>query len=42
LCEWLEMTDAEAGAVLGASAGAVRVRLSRARAALRHDLRGEK
>jgi RNA polymerase sigma-70 factor (sigma-E family) len=35
LVEWLGMTDAEAGDVLGVSAGAVRVRISRARAALR-------
>jgi RNA polymerase sigma-70 factor (ECF subfamily) len=41
LSEWLEMTDAEAGAVLGISAGAVRVRLTRARAAMRRELRGE-
>ena len=35
LVEWLGMTDAEAGDVLGVSAGAVRVRISRARASLR-------
>jgi len=37
LVEWLGMTDAEAGDVLGISAGAVRVRISRARAALQLD-----
>jgi RNA polymerase sigma-70 factor (ECF subfamily) len=41
LVEWLDMTDAEAGAVLGVSPGAVRTRLHRARAALRETLRGE-
>jgi RNA polymerase sigma-70 factor (sigma-E family) len=41
LCEWLEMTDAETAAVLGISAGAVRVRLTRARANMRRELRGE-
>jgi RNA polymerase sigma-70 factor (sigma-E family) len=41
LCEWLEMTDAEASEVLGISAGAVRVRLTRARATMRRALRGE-
>jgi RNA polymerase sigma-70 factor (ECF subfamily) len=41
LCEWLEMTDAEAGRILGISAGAVRVRLSRARATVRSQLGGE-
>jgi RNA polymerase sigma factor (sigma-70 family) len=40
LVEWLGMTDGEAGEVLGVSPGAVRVRLSRARAALREKLRG--
>src|SRR4029453_1460200 len=35
LVEWLGLTDAEAGRVLGASAGAVRVRISRAKASLR-------
>ena len=32
---WLGLTDAEAGRVLGVSAGAVRVRISRAKASLR-------
>jgi RNA polymerase sigma-70 factor, ECF subfamily len=41
LCEWLEMTDAEAGAILDVSPGAVRVRLSRARESLRRELRGD-
>jgi RNA polymerase sigma-70 factor (ECF subfamily) len=41
LVEWLGMTDERAGAVLGVSAGAVRTRLHRARAALRDLLRGE-
>jgi RNA polymerase sigma-70 factor (ECF subfamily) len=41
LIEWLDMTDVEAGAALGISAGAVRTRLHRARAALRDQLRGE-
>jgi RNA polymerase sigma-70 factor (ECF subfamily) len=41
LVEWLEMTDLQAGRVLGISAGAVRTRLHRARAALRERLRGE-
>jgi RNA polymerase sigma-70 factor (ECF subfamily) len=41
LCEWLEMTDAETAAVLGISAGAVRVRLTRARSNMRRELRGE-
>jgi RNA polymerase sigma-70 factor, ECF subfamily len=41
LIEWLGMTDERAGAVLGVSAGAVRTRLHRARAALRDLLRGE-
>jgi RNA polymerase sigma-70 factor (ECF subfamily) len=41
LVEWLGMTDADAGAVLGISPGAVRVRLTRARAALRPILRGD-
>jgi RNA polymerase sigma factor (sigma-70 family) len=35
LVEWLGLTDAEAGRVLRISAGAVRVRISRAKAALR-------
>jgi RNA polymerase sigma factor (sigma-70 family) len=41
LVEWLDMTDAEAGRVLGVSPGAVRVRVSRARVALRPILRGD-
>ena len=41
LVEWLGMTDVRAGEVLGVSAGAVRTRLHRARAALRELLRGE-
>jgi RNA polymerase sigma factor (sigma-70 family) len=40
LIEWLGFSDAEAGAVLGISAGAVRVRLSRAKAALRQGNEG--
>jgi RNA polymerase sigma-70 factor (ECF subfamily) len=40
LVEWLGMTDGEAADVLGVSAGAVRTRLHRARAALREGLRG--
>jgi len=40
LCDWLGMTDAEAGEVLRASAGAVRTRLHRARAAMRESLGG--
>jgi RNA polymerase sigma-70 factor (ECF subfamily) len=35
LVEWLGLTDAEAGRVLEVSAGAVRVRISRAKASLR-------
>ena len=35
LVGWLGLTDAEAGRVLGVSAGAVRVRISRAKASLR-------
>jgi RNA polymerase sigma factor (sigma-70 family) len=35
LVEWVGLTDAEAGRVLGVSAGAVRVRISRAKASLR-------
>lgn len=35
LVAWLGLTDAEAGRVLGVSAGAVRVRISRAKASLR-------
>lgn len=41
LVEWLGMKDGEAGEVLGVTAGAVRTRLHRARAALREQLRGE-
>jgi RNA polymerase sigma-70 factor, ECF subfamily len=41
LVEWLGLTDAEAGEVLGLSPGAVRTRLHRARSALRDLLRGE-
>jgi RNA polymerase sigma-70 factor (ECF subfamily) len=41
LIEWLRMTDAEAGEVLGITPGAVRTRLHRARAALRETLRGD-
>ncbi|MGH2654969.1 MAG: sigma-70 family RNA polymerase sigma factor [Actinomycetota bacterium] len=41
LVEWLGMTDERAGEVLGVSAGAVRTRRHRARAALRDLLRGE-
>ncbi len=37
LVEWLEMTDVEAADVLGITPGAVRVRLSRARKALRRE-----
>jgi RNA polymerase sigma-70 factor (sigma-E family) len=40
LCDWLGMTDSEAGAVLRISAGAVRTRLHRARAAMRESLGG--
>ena len=36
LVEWLGLSDVEAGQALGVSAGAVRVRISRARASLRH------
>lgn len=35
LVEWLGLSDVEAGHILGVSSGAVRVRISRARAALR-------
>ena len=35
LVGWLGLTDAQAGRVLGVSAGAVRVRISRAKASLR-------
>jgi RNA polymerase sigma-70 factor, ECF subfamily len=41
LIEWLGLTDAEAGEVLGLSPGAVRTRLHRARSALRDLLRGD-
>jgi RNA polymerase sigma-70 factor, ECF subfamily len=41
LIEWLGMTDVEASEVLGVTAGAVRTRLHRARAALREALRGD-
>ena len=41
LVEWLGMTDGEAAEVLGVSAGAVRVRISRARSRLREQLRGD-
>jgi RNA polymerase sigma-70 factor (ECF subfamily) len=41
LVDWLDLTDTEAGEVLGLSPGAVRTRLHRARAALRDLLRGE-
>ena len=41
LVEWLGLTDAQAGEVLRISPGAVRVRLTRARSALRERLRGE-
>lgn len=41
LVEWLGLTDAEAGEVLGLSPGAVRTRLHRARTALRNLLRGD-
>lgn len=40
LCDWLQMSDAEAGEVLGVSPGAVRTRLHRARAAMRESLGG--
>lgn len=40
LCDWLGMTDAEAAAALGISAGATRTRLHRARSAMRTSLRG--
>lgn len=38
LCDWLGMTDVQAGNVLRVSAGAVRTRLHRARAAMRTSL----
>jgi len=40
LCDWLGMTDAQAGQALRISAGAVRTRLHRARAAMRDALGG--
>lgn len=40
LCDWLGMTDIEASDVLRTSPGAVRTRLSRARAAMRESLGG--
>ena len=40
LCDWLDMTDEQAGGVLGTSAGTVRTRLHRARAAMREQLGG--
>jgi RNA polymerase sigma factor (sigma-70 family) len=40
LCDWLGMTDVQAGDVLRASPGAVRTRLHRARAAMREALGG--
>jgi RNA polymerase sigma-70 factor (ECF subfamily) len=36
LVEWLGLSDVEAGRALGVSPGAVRVRISRAKASLRH------
>jgi RNA polymerase sigma-70 factor, ECF subfamily len=41
LVEWLGLTDAEAGEVLGLTPGAFRTRLHRARSALRDLLRGD-
>ncbi|MGH2711567.1 MAG: sigma-70 family RNA polymerase sigma factor [Actinomycetota bacterium] len=41
LCDWLGMTDAEAGRVLNASPGAVRTRLYRARVGMRIELEGQ-
>lgn len=38
LCDWLGMSDAEAGEVLNTSPGAVRTRLHRARAGMRESL----
>jgi RNA polymerase sigma-70 factor (ECF subfamily) len=38
LCDWLGMTDAQAGSVLDISAGAARTRLHRARESLRRSL----
>jgi RNA polymerase sigma-70 factor (ECF subfamily) len=38
LLEWLELTPAEAGGILGVSADAVRARAHRARVALRERL----
>lgn len=40
LCDWLGMTDAQAGHVLRISAGAVRTRLHRARTTMRESLGG--
>ncbi len=40
LCDWLGMSDSEAGAVLRTSAGAVRTRLHRARTTMREALGG--
>ena len=40
LCDWLDMTDEQASRALRISAGAVRTRLHRARAAMREALRG--
>ena len=40
LVEWLGLSDVEAGEVLGISPGAVRVRISRARATLRLPIEG--
>ena len=41
LVEWLGLSDVEAGRTLGISAGAVRVRVSRAKTALRPLIEGE-
>ena len=41
LVEWLDLSDVDAGRILGISAGAVRVRLSRARASLRDTIESE-
>lgn len=40
LCDWLGMSDTQAGAVLGASPGAIRTRLHRARSEMRTILGG--
>ena len=40
LCDWLGMTDVEAGRALGIAPGAARTRLHRARAAMRANLGG--